>query len=366
MRLGYSALDAPMIEVAAVETPTAEPAAAPAAPIEPTARPRTPYDQRPVMAAAAPTCGTQAALDRMAERLARIDLRTVGKLEAVLAARLADALDAAGFAVKRQALKVLNDPWRALIPAKTAAGIATLAVPGLVAAAGTPDDLETAVSVAAARALDEITDIFAAGLAEARDAVSAAGCGTALDHRVERDHTEQSALAAGILAAALSTAATQAGTSGVAVETGRVVVPRIGIGAIRQAMAIAGGATLDVTLGTTAAQGSAGGSWVLGALSWLFGGGIGGGGVVAPAQNRPSPGGGVVAPPLPHRVTRSIYETLTWVHDHPRQPFAPHVELHGREVLAMAGFGGYFPGDHVGCKCLIRTSWRISDPVGVQ
>lgn len=51
----------------------------------------------------------------------------------------------------------------------------------------------------------------------------------------------------------------------------------------------------------------------------------------------------------------------TWYHDHPQQPFQPHVELHGVSASAVEDFGGYWPGDHPYCLCHVEPSLTLID-----
>lgn len=46
----------------------------------------------------------------------------------------------------------------------------------------------------------------------------------------------------------------------------------------------------------------------------------------------------------------------TWFHDHPVNPFEPHVALHGVTASSDPDFGGYWPGDHPNCLCHIEPS----------
>lgn len=47
-----------------------------------------------------------------------------------------------------------------------------------------------------------------------------------------------------------------------------------------------------------------------------------------------------------------------------RSPFPPHIELNGSFGLSQAAFGGYFPGDHNGCRCTLPDVGETARIVG--
>lgn len=82
---------------------------------------------------------------------------------------------------------------------------------------------------------------------------------------------------------------------------------------------------------------------------------------VVPNSFRPFAGlglGAIVARVI-ERVTGARVREYEWVHDHPLDPFEPHVRLHGIRFRTLDDnkVGGWFPGDHKGCLCSIKPVW---------
>lgn len=72
-------------------------------------------------------------------------------------------------------------------------------------------------------------------------------------------------------------------------------------------------------------------------------------------KNKPALGGYANGPVVQEALKEKGYDILwEWYHDHPKNPFPPHVALAGvqfRESEMTQVTGGMHPGDHVGCQC---------------